>query len=180
MKVYIVTQGDYSDYSIRKVFLDKEKAEKYAKYISTKYDEAYVEEYDTYDENFITKKHYIKCKLFFYIEYCNKVRVISDDDDWRNEVKYVIKEETNNLFVQEEFCDVISSKISYSITKYFDEDKYNITKALKKTKEIMYDICAEILEYAKEYNVIKVQEIIDSKYKHSVDIEELEEEQEVK
>ena len=29
MKVYIVTQGAYSDYEICQVFLDKEKAEKY-------------------------------------------------------------------------------------------------------------------------------------------------------
>ena len=30
MKVYVVTEGEYSDYSIVKVFLDKEKAEKFA------------------------------------------------------------------------------------------------------------------------------------------------------
>ena len=30
MKVYIVTDGDYSDYHIEAVFTDKEKAEKYA------------------------------------------------------------------------------------------------------------------------------------------------------
>ena len=55
MKVYVVTEGEYSDYSIVKVFLNKEKAEKYAElYEKTdRYaDCVNVEEYETYDKNF--------------------------------------------------------------------------------------------------------------------------------
>lgn len=43
MKVYIVTRGEYSDYQIESVFLDKEKAEKY---IDTHDSDMEIEEYD--------------------------------------------------------------------------------------------------------------------------------------
>jgi len=48
-KVYIVTSGCYSDYSIERVFLDKEKAEKYVS-VSHRNDMS-VEEYDITDLN---------------------------------------------------------------------------------------------------------------------------------
>lgn len=47
MKVYVITSGDYSDYHICAVTLDKEKAEKYAEHIDTGYQDVNVEEYDT-------------------------------------------------------------------------------------------------------------------------------------
>lgn len=52
MKVYIVTRGCYSDYSIDKVFTDREKAEKYVAYNSGGYDEPMIEEYDTVEQDF--------------------------------------------------------------------------------------------------------------------------------
>lgn len=54
MKVYIVTKGAYSDYQIVKVFLEYAKAEKYIEL--NKNNSLYdwdVEEYDTYDDNFL-------------------------------------------------------------------------------------------------------------------------------
>lgn len=47
MKVYVITQGSYSDYHICAVATDPEKAEKLAKLYSDSYDSAEVEEYDT-------------------------------------------------------------------------------------------------------------------------------------
>lgn len=47
MKVYVITQGAYSDYHICGVSLDKEKAETIRKFCSDEWDEAQVEEYDT-------------------------------------------------------------------------------------------------------------------------------------
>ena len=43
MKVYLVTQGDYSDYRVQAVFSTKDEAESYAKIISREYEEAKVE-----------------------------------------------------------------------------------------------------------------------------------------
>lgn len=50
MKIYIVTVGVYSDYSISAVFLDKGKAESYAKYHGSSYGGARVEEHETADD----------------------------------------------------------------------------------------------------------------------------------
>lgn len=47
MKVYVVTSGCYSDYTIRKIFTDKQKAEDYKEWIIDAND---VEEYDTADD----------------------------------------------------------------------------------------------------------------------------------
>lgn len=47
MKVYIVTDGSYSEYSIEKVFSNREAAEEYKKWHNI-YNE--IEEYDIYDE----------------------------------------------------------------------------------------------------------------------------------
>ena len=51
MKVYVVTEGRYSDYGIVQVFLNKEKAENYVKYNRGDWNDMQVEEYDTYDDN---------------------------------------------------------------------------------------------------------------------------------
>lgn len=52
MKIYIVTSGVYSDYKIEAAFLDKGKAESYAKYHDVSYGGTRVEEYDTQDEGY--------------------------------------------------------------------------------------------------------------------------------
>ncbi len=44
-KVYIVTQGEYSDYRIKAVFTDKEQAIYYAALRNDSFDPSYVEEY---------------------------------------------------------------------------------------------------------------------------------------
>ena len=47
MKIYVVTQGIYSDYHICGVATDYETAEKIRKHTSGRYDESRIEEYDT-------------------------------------------------------------------------------------------------------------------------------------
>lgn len=53
MKVYVITKGEYSDYHICCVCLDRETAEKKAKMFENRYDSDYdkpeIEEYDTDD-----------------------------------------------------------------------------------------------------------------------------------
>ena len=64
MKVYIVTQGIYSDYRIEKVFLDPEKAKAHAMMINSKYEDAIVEVYDTFDDDVVVNKD-LKGKVMF-------------------------------------------------------------------------------------------------------------------
>lgn len=63
MKVYIVTSGTYSDYMIQKVFLDKDKAEEYRKWLPDSND---VEEYDTSDDDTIKKQYKVRIELKWY------------------------------------------------------------------------------------------------------------------
>lgn len=55
MKIYVITKGEYSDYRICAVATDPEKADALAKFYSSKYDTAEVEEYDTEDAPDLTK-----------------------------------------------------------------------------------------------------------------------------
>ena len=50
MKIYVVTSGSYSDYCIKKIFTNKDKAEHFSRWC---YD-SQVEEYETSDEDAIT------------------------------------------------------------------------------------------------------------------------------
>ena len=63
MKVYVVTSGIYSDYMIRKIFLNKDKAEEYRKWLPDSND---IEEYDTSDDDIIEKKYKIRIDLKWY------------------------------------------------------------------------------------------------------------------
>lgn len=63
MKVYVVTSGTYSDYMIRKIFLDKDKAEEYKKWLPDSND---VEEYDTSDDDIINKSYEVRIDLKWY------------------------------------------------------------------------------------------------------------------
>lgn len=58
MKVYVLTKGEYSDYSVYAVVDDKAKAELLKEALSDEYDEANIEEYDTEDANI---DGYLKC-----------------------------------------------------------------------------------------------------------------------
>lgn len=55
MKVYVITKGEYSCYHICAVATDPEKADALAKFYSSKYDSAEVEEYDTEEAPDLTK-----------------------------------------------------------------------------------------------------------------------------
>jgi hypothetical protein len=64
MKVYVVTSGIYSDYSIERVFLDKNKASEYAEWLGS--DHVTVEEYDTSDDDIIKKQYEVRINLKWY------------------------------------------------------------------------------------------------------------------
>lgn len=59
-EVYVVTRGEYSDYHICAVTLDKQRAKKLAKMYSSSYDTAFVETWETdtaADDNAINGRH---------------------------------------------------------------------------------------------------------------------------
>lgn len=83
MKVYVITKGDYSDYHICAVTLDKDKAEQLReKFSKGYYNEADIEEYDTEETEEI-----IKHNLYFadYNERTHEVRVAERDFEYRED-----------------------------------------------------------------------------------------------
>ena len=62
MKVYIVTSGEHNDYSIEKVFLDKEKAEEYKRLTNNSWgsEEKEIEEWEVSDDKIEIGKYEIK------------------------------------------------------------------------------------------------------------------------
>ena len=77
MKVYVVTSGTYSDYMIRKIFLEKDKAEEYKKWLPDSND---VEEYDTSDDDIIDKQYKIRVDLKWYPDKKEKLIAMSWKD----------------------------------------------------------------------------------------------------
>ena len=87
MIVYVITKGEYSDYGIEAVALEKEKAEELKILYSDSWGEAMIETYDTDD-------YYVENGRFYIVEIGKKsainvqeVGVISMND--RNEVKLI-------------------------------------------------------------------------------------------
>lgn len=63
-KVYVVTSGDYSDYSIDRVFSNREAAEKRCATWEYKHDEPRIEEYELEDGSNIEMEHVYKALEF--------------------------------------------------------------------------------------------------------------------
>ena len=66
MKVYVVTSGSYSDYTIQKIFTDKAKAEEYKEWLDDSND---IEEYETEDGLVVNKYYRV---LINYTKYNNQ------------------------------------------------------------------------------------------------------------
>ena len=87
MKVYVVTAGEYSDYHIERVFLDKDKAHRYS---NVRYG-MNVEEHDTDAED-------KPIPAFFQIQYCperNEISIIGEVDKcikWFGQEKQIASE----------------------------------------------------------------------------------------
>lgn len=62
-KVYLVSSGDYSDYSIERIFLSKEKAEAYMKVSNCNYLNE-LEEYELSDDKIFTPCYYIQVTYY--------------------------------------------------------------------------------------------------------------------
>lgn len=82
MKVYVVTAGEYSDYHICKIFLDKEKAEKYValeneinEYLC---DQCWVDEWDTSDDSVDMDA---KTATYYYAYITTNGEIETDEDE---------------------------------------------------------------------------------------------------
>lgn len=143
MIVYIVTDGSYSDYGIDKVFLSKEKAEHYVKYMNGakhSYRDYRVETYETEDEKYKMQPLYTKVEMSFMYRI----------DAFNNHVVYVThfntytepaeeKEEPSTTF------EVVENGMDYTVVRtYVQGEDYDENSYLEKVKKIGFDLAAEI------------------------------------
>ena len=158
MKVYIVTSGTYSYYGIERVFLDKEKAEKYAEMMSSH--DYRVEEYETDDDKQIDEiryvyGYYVKNKKNYYTNERTKEVQLKID---KNNTLDMATEDIKVTRYLERFdggCEVyIQRLINPNLT-----DDENIEKC----KKTLYDLMAQI-EYLKNegWNKEMINELLNS------------------
>lgn len=123
-KVYVVTEGCYSDYHIEAIFSDKNKADIHAALLNSTpgRDGAEVEEYELDDVEIDTNKKVIH---YAVVGYC------------RGEVQRV------------NICDGIDGLIKFDQSIKINDDRYNWinvkTDDVEKAKKIFYDKYAEAL-----------------------------------
>lgn len=79
MKVYVITKGEYSDYHICAVAIDKEKAEEIRKKYSDSWETAEIEEYDTAETEMILYKNLYRC---FYDKRTKSITVSESSFDF--------------------------------------------------------------------------------------------------
>ena len=131
MKVYIVTNGEYSDYMIEKVFSNCEAAEEYKKWhhISNS-----IEEYEVYDEPFVKddgeKMMFIRVQGTVYPE------AVVD-------IKFDIRPEMVHSGAVTRSAGIFSyGKVAYTIFKYIHvpADKWDEEKYKAKMTRALYDL----------------------------------------
>lgn len=153
MKIYVVTQGSYSDYHIEQVFLEREKAELYCKLHDTDMwgDHPEIEEFDTYDDFAEKEKDTIEYVYEFDLD---------REGSTHNRYCYVLTAEQKEEFEAEHWP--LNNKLGLEyIWGYPDIDRLSgmiariITRELnaEKAEKIVHDLLAEYAYSCAEKNV---------------------------
>jgi outer membrane protein OmpA-like peptidoglycan-associated protein len=136
MKVYIVVAGQYSDYHIERVFLDKEKADRYVELSQTmyNYDSPYIKTMETSDDYIIEKityvdVYYTKGKDYedIDVDILNTNTIDSTEDSLKRNEFYSYPSGTKELDI---------SRVIYGD---FDEDEIK-----EKYKKVCQDLMSQI------------------------------------
>lgn len=158
MKVYVVTAGEYSDYHIYRVFLDKSKAESYAKLLGGN-----VEPYETDDDNYdaiLDSETFIECSLIWNMDKeVFDYRIRANGYDTSNYGYVYYKEKS---FCYNNSASMVQMCRQMSIVEAESEE------TRKRYEKILYDIKAEVTYLKAEcYSEKDINEILSSKYKRS-------------
>jgi len=132
MKVYVVTSGVYSDYMIRKIFLNKDKAEEYKKWLPNSNN---VEEYDTSDDDVINKLYKVRISLKWYPNKEEKLIARS----WKD-----CESDYNDNF----YSNYIDTEEELVVVRTVNADNYSEQYWKDKLTKYIYDLKAYV-EYLK-------------------------------
>lgn len=132
MKVYVVTSGCYSDYTIEKVFTDRAKAEEYAEWLR---DSNPVEEYDTEDDLVVDKYYKIIVQMQTYDKQSNEPTVFI--------YKGCFKNEWNNGYTSYVDCHKYSGRyFEITICRLIPAQNWNEEFYRNKYSKAIYDLTA--------------------------------------
>lgn len=136
MKLYIVTCGDYSEYRIRKVYLDKNKAEQYAKAIAKDY--PFINEWETSDDEKETIRpiYYVCAKYTKEGEYDKHIDIEIDQTNTAEDSEEGIR--INHVGVSHD-KNKIEVMVQTVISENSDEEKIKA-----KYTKVLYDLMSKI------------------------------------
>jgi hypothetical protein len=161
MIIYVITSGDYSDYHIEKVFIDKEKAEKYVEYQNRyiKYDECRLEEYDTEEQQF---EPVVNVSLHYYL---NKPNLWEQYSCWI-ESKTTLEENIKDFEVTFRW-DSYHKTFEFYMKQTLQIDIDNIETFKNKYKKVCEDLAMQIksLMEIENWNEEMIQNWLKEKYK---------------
>lgn len=132
MKVYVVTSGTYSDYMIQKIFLDKDKAEEYRKWLPNSND---IEEYNTSDDDVINKQYKIRIDLKWYPNKRENL-IARSWKDCQSDYNYNYYSNYNDIWEE------------LSVVRTVNADNYDEQWFKDKLTKYIYDLKADV-EYLK-------------------------------
>lgn len=132
LKAYVVTSGSYSDYTIERVFLNKEKAERYVKLCDNNLNKPNIEEYDIDDNQ--------KIDEIVYVEgyYCKG-----------GEMEVLIKK-TNSLddnpqeLKRSWFDKLYNGSCHLTIRRTLSNNSFNEEKVIEKYEKVLYDLMNQV------------------------------------
>ena len=142
MKLYVVTEGCYSDYGIVCIFLDKDKADNYVKYNQGSWDDMRIEEYETSDEGYkiISDGFYQVSGEITITKNCtvtdssiyDKILTCTPEEDETSLIDYSLKHKENwHLYIQRSFPEKSCASEDNAVKK--------LTHILKDTASMVAD-----------------------------------------
>ncbi len=139
MTLYVVTQGEYSDYHIVGIYSDRETAEKIRKYKSVRDDMCEIEEYELNpnlpkDVDEIKEYWVVNAHIRYKLEY--PIRKYLKETVWNTWIEYFMERDSR-------------PDIEYTFSKDCYEGKVYISKSIAKDKDhaikIAQDIRAKVI-----------------------------------
>jgi hypothetical protein len=157
MKVYIVTDGEYSDYMIERVFSNREAAEEYKKWHNIHNE---IEEYEIYDEPF-TKEDgepamFIRVQGIVYPEAVVDLRY-----DIRHNMIRLNRSNSRGAGISDYHRSGVFTIYNYH---YIPADKWDLEKYKNKFTKALYDLAAKAKAMFAEGASIRDVELALSEY----------------
>ena len=131
MKVYVVTSGVCSDYTIKKIFLNRDKAEEYKEWLYNAND---IKEYDTADDETVRKVYMVHVTLEWYSTGKEKLNfsIYRDCENCSSDSQWYTNFGNN-------FCEEVG------ITRVIYNDNFDEQCIRDKYIKVMYDLKAYVL-----------------------------------